>query len=207
VSSNPTALKFLPAQIAALKPTGKSYDLSDPAVPNLLLRVGPNGTKRWLFRYQWKKKRTRIAIGDFPEIGVAQARERAITHQNQINRGIDPRATHRPGIAHAAGDGVELVRVTRESSNGPTQEHTTPINRDDPLSIPQPDDPDDKHSVHFLAYEYVEYYVKRQREGSREVVRILKKMCCLIGSVATREPSARERSSNDWMPSWPAAHR
>jgi integrase len=44
-----------------------------------------------------------------------------------------------------------------------------------PLSIPKPDDPTDKHSVQFLAYEYVEFYVKREREGSREVVRILKK--------------------------------
>jgi hypothetical protein len=60
------------------------------------------GTRRWLFRYQWKRKRTRIAIGDFPEIGVAQARERAITHQNQINCGIDPRVTDQVSIKQRA---------------------------------------------------------------------------------------------------------
>ena len=52
MSSNPGTLKFLPAQIAALNPSGKPYDVADPAVPNLLLRLGPTGTKRWLFRYQ-----------------------------------------------------------------------------------------------------------------------------------------------------------
>jgi hypothetical protein len=45
---------------------------------------------------------------------------------------------------------------------------------DDPLSIPKPSD-DDKHSVHFLVYEFVEYYVKPNREVPQEVIRILKK--------------------------------
>jgi hypothetical protein len=91
MSSNPTVLKFSPVQIAALKPIGKQYDVSDPAIPNLLLRVGPRGTKRWLFRFQWKKERTRIALGPFPQIGLAHARELAIANQNLIDRGIDPR--------------------------------------------------------------------------------------------------------------------
>lgn len=43
-----------------------------------------------------------------------------------------------------------------------------------PLSIPQPAS-NDKTSFHLLAYEYVEYYVKPNRELPREVVRILKK--------------------------------
>ena len=87
MSSNPTTFKF-PAQITALSPTGKSYDVADPAVPNLLLRVGPTGSKRWLFRYQWRRKQTRISIGHFPDVGLAEAREQAIKHQNQIKDGF-----------------------------------------------------------------------------------------------------------------------
>jgi hypothetical protein len=71
MSSNPGTFKF-PAQITALSPIGKSYDIADPAVPNLLLRVGPTGTKRWLFRYQWRRKQTRISIGHFPDVGLAE---------------------------------------------------------------------------------------------------------------------------------------
>jgi hypothetical protein len=80
--------KFSPAQTAALKPTGKPYDISDPAVPNLLPRVGPKGTKRWLFRFHWKNKQTRLAIGNFPKIGLAQAREGAIARQNRSTAGL-----------------------------------------------------------------------------------------------------------------------
>jgi len=44
MSSNPATFKF-PAQITALTTIGKPYDVSDPAVPNLLLgfaRTGPS---------------------------------------------------------------------------------------------------------------------------------------------------------------------
>jgi hypothetical protein len=173
MSSNPGTPRFSPAQLLALKSTGTTFDVSDPAIPNLLLRVGPNGAKRWLFRYQWKGKQTRIAIGRFPETSLAEARELTITHQNQISRGIDPRNASRPILAHADPANGEPPRAARRSPRksglGPVTGQTPPH---DPLSISKPDD---KTSVHFLAYEYVEFHVKRQREGSREVVRILKK--------------------------------
>jgi len=176
MSSNPATFKF-PAQITALIPTGKPYDVADPAVPNLLLRVGPTGTKRWLFRYQWRRKQTRISIGHFPDVGLAEARERAIKHQNQIKDGIDPRATERE-IAGRIPSRKPVARPVPASSEAASPKALAPATRaDDPLSIPKPDDPADKHSVHFLAYEYVEFYVKREREGCREVVRILKKDC------------------------------
>jgi hypothetical protein len=34
------------SQLTALRPTGRSFDVADPAVPGLLLRIGPKGTKR-----------------------------------------------------------------------------------------------------------------------------------------------------------------
>ncbi len=82
-------------QLTALRPTGKSFDVADPAVPGLLLRIGPKGTKRWLLRFKWRAERTRIALGDFPEIGLARARELAIGHRSEILRGIDPRRSSR----------------------------------------------------------------------------------------------------------------
>jgi hypothetical protein len=157
MSSNPATFKF-PAQITALTAIGKPYDVADPAVPNLLLRVGPTGTKRWLFRYQWRKKQTRISIGHFPDVGLAEARERAIVHQNQIKRGIDPRATQRD----SAGRSREIKATLVAQASASSCEAASPLALaqpvDDPRSIPKPDDPADKHSVHFLAYEYVEFW-------------------------------------------------
>ena len=50
------ASRFTTAGLSALPVTGKGYDLSDPAVQGLLLRVGPRGSKRWLFRFKWNKR-------------------------------------------------------------------------------------------------------------------------------------------------------
>ncbi len=77
------------AQLAALAPTGEEFDVVDPAVRGLILRVGPTGTKRWLFRFRWRGERPRIALGDFPETGIAEARELALAHRREIKRGID----------------------------------------------------------------------------------------------------------------------
>ena len=37
------------AQLSALAPTGEEFDIADPAVAGLVLRVGPTGTKRFVF--------------------------------------------------------------------------------------------------------------------------------------------------------------
>jgi len=60
---NRATFKFTTMQLAALRPTGKPHDIADPAVAGLLVRVGPSGTKRWLFRYQWNGERT-VHSGD-----------------------------------------------------------------------------------------------------------------------------------------------
>jgi hypothetical protein len=139
MSSNPGTFKF-PAQITVLSPTGKSYDVADPAVPNLLLRVGPTGTKRWLFRYQWRRKQTRISIGHFPDVGLAEAREQAIKHQNQIKDGIDPRATER-GIAGRSMGRKPVDRPAPASFEAVSPQALAPATAADaPLSIPKPDD-------------------------------------------------------------------
>jgi hypothetical protein len=75
------ASRFTTAALSALPITGKSYDVADPAVPGLLIRVGTGGSKRWLFRFKWKKRTSRLKIGFFPEVGIAPARERALAHR------------------------------------------------------------------------------------------------------------------------------
>src|SRR5665213_4548498 len=80
-SSPPTASpRFTATQIAGLKPTGRSRDFSDPLVRGLVLRLGPTGTKRWLFRFKWNRKPSRIGLGSFPTITLAAARDSAIAN-------------------------------------------------------------------------------------------------------------------------------
>jgi hypothetical protein len=89
------------AQLSALAPTGEEFDIIDPAVAGLALRVGPKGTKRWLFRFRWRGRRPRIALGDFPQTSIGEARELAVAHRGEIKRGIDPRKSERPYLGAA----------------------------------------------------------------------------------------------------------
>jgi hypothetical protein len=163
---------FSTALISALKPQSKPYDLSDKAVRGLLLRVWTNGSKSWLLRYKWNGGSTPISLGQFPDIGLAKAREMAVENRKWLKRGIDPR------------------QAARDNSSPKTPKQLTKPAQPDAVRIPadaasdlaskskqiEKPGPDDKTSVHYLAYEYVEHYVKVFRKKSvREVVRILKK--------------------------------
>jgi Arm DNA-binding domain len=164
------------AQLSSLAPTGEEFDIVDPAVAGLVLRVGPTGTKRWLFRFRWRGERPRIALGDFPETGIAEARELALAHRREIKRGIDPRRSERPRPY------LEPTQVWPRSSNeppkrtppGPMGSISIAVRAAGERAIPKPDLAD-RTSFHFLAYEYVEYYVKPSRDVPEEVVRILVK--------------------------------
>jgi integrase len=167
--------RFTATQIAGLKPTGRSRDFSDPLVRGLVLRLGPTGTKRWLFRFKWNRKPSRIGLGSFPTITLAAARDSAIANGVLLKRGIDPRQAARPerrsprhGIA---GQSVSAARE-RATPDVDTLLTRRLINDKHVISIPAPGD---KTSVQFLAYEYVEHFVNRSHEQPTEVIRILNK--------------------------------
>jgi hypothetical protein len=163
------------AQLSALVPTGEEFDIVDPAVAGLILRVGPTGTKRWLFRFRWRGERPRIALGDFPETGIAEARELALAHRREIKRGIDPRKSDRPYIGPTKPLRQSSTTRPQSTSLAPVRQILTAVDAEgSERGIPKPD-PGDKTSFHALAYEYIEYFVKPSRDVPEEVIRILLK--------------------------------
>jgi integrase len=56
----------------------------------LYLRVTETGAKRWVFRYQLGGRRRDMGVGSYPEIGLAEARQRAAEHRKLARDGIDP---------------------------------------------------------------------------------------------------------------------
>lgn len=59
-------------------------------VPGLMLQISPAGTKSWLLRYTIAGQRRELGLGAFPEISLAQARERAREVRDQVWHGEDP---------------------------------------------------------------------------------------------------------------------
>ncbi len=63
-------------QIRSLKPADKLYKVTDEK--GLYLEVSPNGSKLWRYKYLYMGKNKRIALGRYPEVGLAEARRRRL---------------------------------------------------------------------------------------------------------------------------------
>lgn len=59
-------------------------------VTGLYLRVAPTGGRAWILRATVGNKRREIGMGGFPDVSLAEARERAREARRKIRDGIDP---------------------------------------------------------------------------------------------------------------------
>jgi hypothetical protein len=76
-------------RIKSAKPREKAYKLSDGG--GLYLEVTAVGTKLWRFAYtQANGKKNRIALGAYPVVSLAGAREKRLKLRQQIDAGTDP---------------------------------------------------------------------------------------------------------------------
>jgi len=84
------------------KPRDKLYRLADTS--GLCLEVTPSGSKLWRLRYRFGGKAKMIALGPYPTITLAKARERREDARRQLANGIDPavhkQAEKRAKVAH-----------------------------------------------------------------------------------------------------------
>lgn len=59
-------------------------------VAGLLLQVRPTGSRSWILRVKIGDRRRDIGLGGYPDVPLAQAREKARQAREQIAQGIDP---------------------------------------------------------------------------------------------------------------------
>lgn len=77
-------------EIRALKARDKIYKRSDER--GLYLEVHPSGSKLWRYKYSHLGKDKRIALGRYPEIGLAEARRKRDDARQKLIEGVDPLA-------------------------------------------------------------------------------------------------------------------
>src|SRR3974390_3516446 len=70
------------------KATGKPYKMADAG--GLYLLVTATGSKLWRFDYRFDGKRKTLALGSFPDVGRADARESRDEARKKIRAGADP---------------------------------------------------------------------------------------------------------------------
>ncbi|MCF8104359.1 MAG: tyrosine-type recombinase/integrase [Desulfohalobiaceae bacterium] len=75
-------------KIKALKPGDKPYRVADSE--GLYLEVTTTGSKLWRLKYRFGNKQKTLALGKYPEITLAAARDKKIIAKRQLAEGIDP---------------------------------------------------------------------------------------------------------------------
>ena len=76
--------KLTPRKVATADP-GKYEDGG-----GLRLVVSNTGAKKWVLRFTIEGKRREMGLGSFPDVGLAEARDKATEHRKQAKAGIDP---------------------------------------------------------------------------------------------------------------------
>jgi integrase len=74
--------------------------------------VMPGGAKTWIYQYSLDGKRREVTIGRYPEIGVADARDRHAEYRVMVEKGLDPAAHKR------AEDAERKARAELEADEG-----------------------------------------------------------------------------------------
>jgi integrase len=77
-------------EIRRSRPGGAPYKLSDGH--GLYVLVKPNGGRLWRWKYRVEGKEKLMAFGTYPELSLADARERHAKARKQLANGIDPMA-------------------------------------------------------------------------------------------------------------------
>jgi integrase len=82
------ALKDL--EIRALQARGRIYKKADER--GLYIEVHPSGSKLWRVKYTYLGKDKRLALGRYPEVSLAEARQKRDEARQKLRDGIDPLA-------------------------------------------------------------------------------------------------------------------
>lgn len=132
-------MKFTDKQISNLKPGPKQYYKRESE--GFTVRVLPSGVKTWLFIYTITGKRRQMNLGDYPDVTLAKAKERAVEARKAFKDGKDPQDMGFEWHHSPERDKKEATEKTEEDRRNP--------------------------SVRQLAYEYMERHAKvMKRETS-----------------------------------------
>jgi len=82
--------KLTDVQIRNFKPGPKLQKYTDGG--GLILVVTPAGGKNWRFKFRYEGKEQTLSLGQYPELGLKDAREKHFAARKQLMAGINPAA-------------------------------------------------------------------------------------------------------------------
>ena len=116
----PTHMPLTDTKVKGLRPSTRlskkekpaSYRVADS--DGLCVEVTPAGVRLWRYRFRWHGKASMLALGEYPDISLAQARERRDAARKQLANGENPseaRRTERHAKVAAGKNTFEAVAI------------------------------------------------------------------------------------------------
>jgi integrase len=102
--------KLSAVEVKQAKPKANTYKKTDGH--GLNLEVRPNGSKYWRLSYRYQQKQKTLALGVYPIVTLADAREATLKAKRLIHKGIDPVINNRQ--LKAAIDGSTFKPIAEE---------------------------------------------------------------------------------------------
>ncbi|MBC3870298.1 tyrosine-type recombinase/integrase [Undibacterium oligocarboniphilum] len=101
-------------QVKNAKPKEKAYKLADGG--GMYLEVTPTGSKLWRMKFrQANGSESRLAFGTYPEVSLAEAREKRLEARKLIAQGIDPGQARRKAKEESASASANTFeKIARE---------------------------------------------------------------------------------------------
>ena len=99
--------KLSATKVKQAKPAQKTYKLSDGL--GLNLEVRPSGSKYWRLAYRYQNKQKTLALGVFPVVTLAEARERTIDAKKLLAQDKDPNIHKKQKKASSGSNIFEVV--------------------------------------------------------------------------------------------------
>ena len=99
-------------KVRSAKPQEKEYTLVDG--DGLFLLVHPNGSRYWRFRFRFAGKQHLMAFGVYPEVSLADARQKREEARKLVAAGIDPREHKRAVQEEQTKEVITFESVARE---------------------------------------------------------------------------------------------
>ena len=88
-----SVIRLTDAHVKSLKPRDGRYEVFDATLAGFGVRISPSGTKTWIVLSRNLRRKTRASIGRYPQMGLAAARQRAMSVLNEMSEGEYKRAS------------------------------------------------------------------------------------------------------------------
>lgn len=117
------------AKVRNAKPKAKPYKISDGE--GMFLLIQPTGSKYWRLKYHFAGREKLLALGIYPEVGLADARERRAKARKALAAGQDPgevkRETKRLAVLKAENSFEVIAREWYEQRKHAWAENTAKL--------------------------------------------------------------------------------